>query len=254
MAYSHLVDVYMPSPCKTAGRKHDIDTISIHCMAGNLTVESCGHLFEKWDRQASSNYGIGSDGRIGCYVDEENRSWCTSSSSNDNRAITIEVANTKASHPYPVSDEAYKSLIELLVDICRRHKKTRLIWLGDKNKTLAYQPKQNEMIMTVHRWFANKACPGQALLDLHPEIAETVTNRLSMGDDDMENSVTWDTITAPLRDNDAGDWSKEARDWAIREGLIAGDGGNPPNYQWQAPLTREQFVVVLKRAIDKGIL
>ena len=117
MSNSKLASYTKLSPNHSGRRKHEIDTISIHCMAGNLSVESCGKLFADKTRQASSNYGIGSDGRIALYVDEDNRSWCTSSSSNDNRAVTIEVANTAAKDPWPVSDAAYKSLIDLLADI-----------------------------------------------------------------------------------------------------------------------------------------
>jgi hypothetical protein len=102
MSNSPLVSYTKLSPNHSGKRKHTIDTISIHCMAGNLSVERCGELFQNKERQASSNYGIGSDGRIGLYVDEANRSWCTSSASNDNRAVTIEVANTVAKDPWPV--------------------------------------------------------------------------------------------------------------------------------------------------------
>ena len=159
MSNSPLVSYTKLSPNHSGKRKHTIDTISIHCMAGNLSVERCGELFQSKERQASSNYGIGSDGRIGLYVDEANRSWCTSSASNDNRAITIEVANTVAKDPWPVSDAAYKSLIDLLVDICQRNGIPRLLWKGDKN-LVGQVDRQN---MTVHRWFAAKACPGDWL-------------------------------------------------------------------------------------------
>ena len=131
MSNSPLVSYTKLSPNHSGRRKHAIDTISIHCMAGDLTVESCGNLFASPSRKASSNYGIGSDGRIGLYVEECNRSWCTSSSSNDNRAITIEVANNGgANQGWPVSDAAYRSLIALLVDICQRNGVKRLLWKG----------------------------------------------------------------------------------------------------------------------------
>ena len=174
MSNSPLVSYTKLSPNHSGKRKHAIDTISIHCMAGNLSVERCGELFQNKERQASSNYGIGSDGRIGLYVDEANRSWCTSSASNDNRAITIEVANTVAKDPWPVSDAAYKSLIDLLVDICQRNGIPRLLWKGDKN-LVGQVDRQN---MTVHRWFANKACPGDYLYNLHGQIAKQVNERL----------------------------------------------------------------------------
>ena len=163
MSNSSLVSYVKLSPNHSGKRNHVIDTISIHCMAGNLSVESCGALFASPSRQASSNYGIGSDGRIALYVDEANRSWCTSSASNDHRAITIEVANTSSSHPWPVSAAAYESLINLLVDICKRNNIKKLLWKADKS-LIGQVNKQN---MTVHRWFAAKACPGDWLYTRH---------------------------------------------------------------------------------------
>ena len=121
MSNSALVSYTALSPNHSGKRNHAIDTITIHCMAGNLSVEGCGQLFASRERQASSNYGIGSDGRIALYVDEANRSWCSSSSSNDNRAVTIEVANTVAAEPWPVSEKAYAALLDLVTDICRRN-------------------------------------------------------------------------------------------------------------------------------------
>ena len=176
MAYtnSSLVCYTKISPNKSTNRNHAIDTISIHCMAGNLSIEQCGNLFANASRQASSNYGIGSDGRIGLYVEEKDRSWCTSSSSNDNRAITIEVANTEAKDPWPISDAAMASLIKLCADICKRNNIKKLLWKGDKN-LIGQVDKQN---MTVHRWFAAKACPGDYLYNRHGYIADEVNKIL----------------------------------------------------------------------------
>ena len=120
---------------------------------------------------------MGYDGSIGLCVDEGDRSWCTSSPANDHRAVTIETASDNKD-PYAVTDKAYAALLNLVEDICRRNGKTKLLWLGDKDKTLAFKPAADEMVLTVHRWFANKACPGQYLLDRHPEIAAEVTRRL----------------------------------------------------------------------------
>lgn len=178
MSNSSLISCTVLSPNHSGKRTMPIDRISIHCMAGNLSVESCGSLFSKTTRQASSNYGIGSDGRIGLYVDEANRSWCTSSSANDQRAITIEVANTVAAHPWPVSDKAYDVLIKLCVDICKRNGKNKLVWFPDKDTALAYEPKAGEMLLTVHRWFAAKACPGDDLFNDHPDIVSKVNAQL----------------------------------------------------------------------------
>ena len=174
MSNSKLVSVTILSPNHSGKRTHAIDTISIHCMAGNLSVESCGYMFANKDREASSNYGIGSDGRIGLYVDEANRSWCTSSRANDQRAITIEVANCAQGEPWPITDAAYKSLINLLVDICQRNGIKKLLWQADKN-LIGQVDKQN---MTVHRWFAAKSCPGNWLYEHHGQIAAEVNARL----------------------------------------------------------------------------
>jgi len=140
-------------------------------------VETLGDIFASASRKASSNYGIGSDGRIGMYVEEKDRSWCSSNAANDHRAITIECASDKT-HPYAINDKVYKALIELLVDICKRNGIPELKWKADKS--LIGQPdKQN---MTVHRWFANKSCPGTYLYNKHPEIAAEVNKRLGVND------------------------------------------------------------------------
>ena len=175
MSNSNLICYTKISPNKTSPRNHKIDTISIHCMAGDLSVETCGNVFAPSSRQASSNYGIGSDGRIAMYVEEKDRSWCTSSASNDNRAVTIEVANDGGAETgWHVSDKAYKALLDLVTDICRRNGIKRLLWKGDK-ALIGQVDKQN---MTVHRWFAAKACPGDYLYNLHGQIAAEVNKRL----------------------------------------------------------------------------
>lgn len=173
MNNSNLISYTKISPNKTSPRNHVIDTITIHCVVGQVSVERIGEIFKNASRQASSNYGIGYDGKIGMYVEEKDRSWCSSSRSNDNRAITIEVASD-TSHPYKVTDEAYRSLINLVEDICRRNGIKELKWKADKS-LIGQVDKQN---MTVHRWFANKACPGEYLYDLHSDIAEKVNGRL----------------------------------------------------------------------------
>lgn len=182
MSNSSLVNYTKISPNKgnyvngkwVAKRTHTIDTISIHCVAGQASVQGLGNLFADPNREASSNYGIGYDGQIGMYVEEKDRSWCTSSASNDNRAITIEVASD-AYHPYAVKDAAYKALIKLLVDICKRNKIEKLLWKDDSN-LIGQVAKQN---MTVHRWFANKACPGDWLYSRHGQIANEVNKQLT---------------------------------------------------------------------------
>lgn len=170
MSNSSLVSYTAISPNKDCPRNHVIDTITIHCMAGNLSVETCGNVFAPASTEASSNYGIGSDGRIAMYVEEKDRSWCSSSASNDNRAITIEVANDGGAPDWHVSDAAIDSLIRLCADICQRNKIKKLIWRGDSS-LIGQINLQN---MTVHRWFAAKACPGDYLYNLHAFIARQV--------------------------------------------------------------------------------
>lgn len=178
MVKSSLATVVVESPNRSSPRMSKIDTITIHCMAGNLSVESCGALFAKSSRKASSNYGVGSDGRIACYVGEEDRSWCSSNRANDNRAITIEVANDGgADTGWHVSDKAYKSLISLLVDICKRNNITKLVWSSNKNDRVNHK---NGCNMTVHRDFANKSCPGDYLYSLHSKIANEVNTLLGV--------------------------------------------------------------------------
>lgn len=155
MSNSPLVSYTKLSPNHSGKRNHVIDTITIHCMAGNASVETCGALFADPSRKASSNYGIGSDGRIALYVDEANRSWCSSSSSNDNRAITIEVANNGGAPDWPVSNKAYAALLDLVTDICKRNGIKKLVWSTNKNDRINHK---NGCNMTIHRDFAAKAC------------------------------------------------------------------------------------------------
>ena len=179
MAYtrSPLASYTKLSPNNSGTRNHAVDRITPHCVVGQLSIETMGNMFAKESYRASSNYGIGADARVGMYVEEKDRSWCSSSSENDNRAITIECASNKT-HPYAFKPAVYNKLIDLCVDICRRYAKKKLIWFGDKNKTLAYKPAPDEMILTVHRWFANKSCPGDWMYQRMGDLAATVTARL----------------------------------------------------------------------------
>lgn len=182
MSNSPLVVHTNISPNKSSPRNKAIDRITPHCVVGQCTAESLGGWFAKSSTQASSNYGIDKDGRVGMYVEEKDRSWCSSSSSNDNRAITIECASEKTA-PYAMNDKVYAALIELCVDICKRNGKSKLLWFGDKDKTLAYEPAANEMIITVHRWFANKSCPGDWLYSRLGDLAAKVTAKLNPSND-----------------------------------------------------------------------
>lgn len=177
---SPLVAYTKLSPNHSGQRTMRIDRITPHCVVGQCTAEGLGDWFYKSSTQASSNYGIDKSGRVGMYVEEKNRSWCTSSNANDQRAVTIECASDKA-EPYAMHQVVYDRLVDLCEDICRRNGKKKLLWFGDKNKSLNYQPKADEMLITVHRWFANKSCPGDWLYARLGDLAAKVTSRLGSG-------------------------------------------------------------------------
>ena len=183
MSNSSLVDCTILSPNHSGARTHDIDTITPHCVVGQLTAEAIGNCFPS-GRGASCNYGIGKDGRVVLVVDEGNRSWCTSSNSNDQRAVTIEVASD-SSEPYAFTLAAYNKLVSLCTDICQRNGKSKLLWLGDKSTTLSYSPASDEMVLTVHRWFANKSCPGNWMYAKMGQLANSVTANLGGGSGDV---------------------------------------------------------------------
>ena len=182
MAYtnSSMVSYSRLSPNHSGQRTHSIDRITPHCVVGQLSAESICRCFTSPSRQASCNYGIGTDGRVSLCVEEKNRSWCSSSNANDQRAVTIECASDKT-EPYAMNSRVYDSLVKLCTDICRRNGKKKLLWLGDRNKTLTYAPKSDEMVLTVHRWFANKSCPGDWLYARLGDLAARVTAALGTG-------------------------------------------------------------------------
>lgn len=189
MSNSTLVNCTVKSPNHSGKRTHTVDRITPHCVVGQLTAEGIGGCFTSAAVQASCNYGIGKDGRVALIVDEENHSWCSSSSANDQRAITIECASDTTA-PYAFTSACYNKLVDLCVDICKRYGKKKLIWISDKTKALAYAPKADEMLLTVHRWFANKSCPGDWMYGRMGALASAVTSKLG------DTSV----VTAPVTD------------------------------------------------------
>ena len=194
MAFSNspLVTYTKISPNKTSPRTAGIDRITIHCIVGQWTAKQGCDFFSSSSRKASCNYVVGKDGSVGLCVEEKDRSWCSSSAANDHRAVTIETASD-TTHPYAVTDEALTMLKVLCEDICKRNGKRKLLWFGDKETALNYSPARDEMVMTVHRWFANKACPGEYLYNLHGEIADTVTARLQESTTNVSNEqAIWD--------------------------------------------------------------
>lgn len=178
---------------KTSPRNHAIDTITIHCIVGQWTAKQGCDYFATTDRQCSANYVVGKDGSIGLSVDEKDRSWCSSNGTNDNRAITIEVASD-TTHPYAVTAKAYAALLDLVTDICKRNGIKKLVWSTNKNDRVNHR---NGCNMTVHRDFANKACPGEYLYSRHGEIAAEVNRRLQGASNGGRVVVTPPTTEKP---------------------------------------------------------
>ena len=182
MSNSPLVKYTKISPNRTSPRNHKIDTITIHCVVGQCSVETLGNVFAPTSRQASSNYGVGVDGRIGMYVEEKDRSWCSSNGANDHRAITIEVASD-TTEPYAVNDKAFAALLDLVTDICKRNGIKKLVWSENKSDRVNHKSGCN---MTVHRDYANKSCPGTYLYNRHAQIAAEVNKRLGASSEPVE--------------------------------------------------------------------
>ena len=197
MGNSPLVTYTNITKNRTSPRNHAIDTITIHCIVGQWTAKQGCDYFATTDRECSANYVVGKDGSIGLSVPEADRSWCSSNRDNDNRAVTIEVASD-TSHPYAVTDAAYAALIELVADICKRNGIKKLLWKADKS-LIGQVDKQN---MTVHRWFANKACPGDYLYQRHGAIAEAVNAKLGTGTEQTVSSFPAVPFTVRVIIND----------------------------------------------------
>lgn len=178
MSNSPLVSYTKLSPNCSSRDGNKIYIFTPHCVVGQVTVERLGDIFAPTKRQASSNYGIGKDGRVGMYVPETTRSWCTSSRWNDQRAITVECASD-ATAPYAFKEVVFNRLIDLLVDCCQRNGKTKVLWFGNKDKSVNYKPKDNEMLLTVHRWFdKNRSCPGDWMYSRMQKLADEANKRL----------------------------------------------------------------------------
>lgn len=193
MSNSGLVNYTKLSPNNSGARTHSIDRITPHCVVGQMSVEDMGAYFAKSSTKASCNYGIGKDGRVLLCVNEGERSWCSSSNANDQRAVTIECACDKTD-PYAFNDAVYNKLIELCADICKRNGKSKCIWISDKATALAYTPKSDEMLLTVHRWFKNKACPGDWMFSRMAAFATAVTAKI--GGTSSSSTTTASTPTA----------------------------------------------------------
>jgi len=278
MSNSPLVDYVRISPCKTSPRNHDIDTVTVHCVVGQCTVGGFGEWVADPNTRASANYCIDKDGKIGMYVEEKDRSWCSSSSANDNRAITIEVASDKY-EPYAVNDKAMARLIDLLVDICTRNPGIGLLkWVDDKS-LIGNVAVQN---VTVHRWFANKSCPGTYIFTRLPLICEQVNKRLLKGDDltvsqytevmeaiaqinkrldgqEAAYQATCDkAIEAHIKklgERQPSAWAYDDLSWVYKERIMNGVGLPDGSITLQpgAYTTREQIATLLHRFYDRFI-
>ena len=241
MSNSALVTCTRLSPNRTHPRSHAIDTVTIHCVVGQWTAQRGCDYFAQSSVQAAPNYFVGKDGSIGLCVDEGDRSWCTggalvvngiSGKANDHRAVTIEVASD-TTHPYAVTAAAYEALIRLVADIARRNGLEGLRWKADKS--LVGRPEAQNM--TVHRWFANKACPGDYLYASMGEIARRA-NEILKGREK--------TVEEPAIQSEPAPWAKAAWNKAVartgRDGKPIMDGARP----WE-PITRQEVAVILDR-------
>lgn len=194
MSNSPLVNYTKISPNSSNPRNKPITKITIHHVAGNLTVEQVGDIFATKERKASSNYGVDNHGRVGMYVEEKNRAWTSSSSENDNQAVTIEVANITGAPDWKVSDIALNKTIDLCVDICKRNNIKRLNFTGDKTGNL-----------TMHKWFAATACPGPYLESKFPYIANEVNKRLNAGAEKPSTDVLYRVQTGAFKNKSNAD-------------------------------------------------
>lgn len=249
MSNSPLATQFIPSPFFSR-RTRKIDTITIHCMAiVGATAAACGRLFQTAGKNASSNYGIGRDGEIALYVEEDKASWCSSNGANDNRAVTIEVANSAGWPDWPVNDKAWKSIVELCADICVRNGKRRMVWIPDKAQALKYGAGPEEMNMTAHRWFAAKSCPGNYLYDRMGAIAAEVNRKIeALEDADMTGEEIYRRLMEYLNSQPTSEYAAEASRKGIESGLFM-DGDNDGLVDMpRAPVTRQDLAVVLDRA------
>ena len=166
MSNSSLVTYTKISPHKTSPRQDKIRKITIHHMAGNLTVQECGEVFQT--REASANYGIDNNCNVGLYVEEKDRAWASGSGDNDHQSVNIELANDQIGGQWHVADKVIAKCIDLCVDICKRNGISKLNFTGNKNGNL-----------TMHCYFASTACPGPYLKTKFKYIADEVNKRLS---------------------------------------------------------------------------
>jgi len=195
MSNSSLVVYKKISPNRSSPRNHIIDTITVHCVVGQCAIETLGNIFANASYEASSNYGIGYDGKIGMFVEEKDRSWCSSNAANDNRAITIECASD-AFDPYAINSKVYAALIKLCVDICKRNGIKKLVWSTNKSDRVNHK---NGCNLTVHRDYANKSCPGDYIYNRLGQIAKEVNAQLGSTNNTTNTNTNTDTANELYR-------------------------------------------------------
>ena len=220
------------SPHRNSPRNQPITKITIHHCAGNIGLENLGEWLSRPTTRASYNYGISTDGRIGMFVEERNRSWASSSGANDHQAITIGVANNSGAPNWGVSSTAFDSLIKLCVDICRRNGIVQLVYDGTPNGSL-----------TRHNMFSNQTCTGPFLQSRFPEIVRLVNAALSSRPSVAPPPIVVPPVTQPPvapSANEPAAWAAEAWAWAIA--YLSMDGTRPRDN-----ITRQEVMTLLHR-------
>lgn len=229
---------------KTTNRNQPITRITPHCFVGQVSAKRGCDYFATTPKKASCNYVVGYDGKIGLSVEEKDKSWCSSSDSNDQRAITVEIASDNVD-PYKITDAALEGFIKLCIDICKRYGKKRLVWIPNKTQALAYSVKSDELLITIHRWFENKVCPGAYIMGKIPYIVETVNKTLEGVENTMTKEELKKFIEETVQNMGAG---QPASTWAaplVEEAKSMGitDGSNP-----QSIPTRQEVMIMAMRA------
>lgn len=245
MSNSPLVNVTKLSPNCSKPRNRKIDRLTPHHTAGCLSVESALDWFSKTSTQASCNYVVGNDGRIGLCVEECNRAWTSSSGANDNRAITFEVCNSATGGDWPVSDKAFNALVNLCIDICKRYGKKKLLWLGADG--VNYTPKDDEMVLTMHKFFANTNCPGPYLGAKFPELAARVTAALNNTTAEVNDKEEEDMVRYGKIEDMPKYYQAEAKKLVERGALKGRDNGN---LDVSEDMLRS--LIICQRMIDEG--
>lgn len=172
---------------KSRKRPCTILRLTPHCYVGQVTVKN-GVDYLASRNNASVNYVVDKDGKVGCNIPEEYGAWTSSSRANDEIAITFELA-CDAAAPYAMNTECINGFIELVVDICKRYNRNKVVYIADKNTALAYEPADNEFLITFHKWFSATSCPGQWFLDNVASIVDRINKKLQGNSQNGNNNI-----------------------------------------------------------------